>query len=107
MTILVVALGILVLNARALTQAKQVNPVEQAGLRDTVKIDIIEFNPWDAEGEPYIDGTTIANPKVLDQLLDALDTNLRVTLKLECIPEYELHFHLGDGTIQTFGYSCH
>jgi hypothetical protein len=106
-TILVLALGILGLSGRALTQAKQVNPVEQAGLRDTVNIDVMEFNPWGAESETYIDRMAITDPQTLDQLLDALDTNLRVTLKLACIPEYELHFHLGDGTVRTFGYSCH
>jgi hypothetical protein len=40
-TIWILALGVLILSACASTQAKRVNPVEQAGLRDTVKIDVI------------------------------------------------------------------
>lgn len=107
LTIWILALGVLFLNACASTQARQVNPVEQAGLRDAVKIDVMEFNIRDAESEPYIHRMTITDPQMLGRLLDALDTNLQVTLKLACIPEYELHFHLRDGTVQTFGYSCH
>jgi hypothetical protein len=106
-TIWILALGVLILSACASTQAKRVNPVEQAGLRDTVKIDVMEFNSWNAESWPYIHRMTITDSPMLGRLLDALDTNLQVTLKLACIPEYELHFHLRDGTVQTFGYSCH
>jgi heat shock protein HslJ len=106
-TILVLTLGVLILNACTSTLATRVNPVEQAGLRDTVKIDVVEFNTGNVENEPYIRRMTITDPQILDQILNTLDTNLRVTLKLACIPEYELHFHLRDGTVQTFGYSCH
>jgi hypothetical protein len=67
----------------------------------------MEFNAWDAEREPYIHRMAITDPQILDQLLDTLDTNLQVTLKVACIPKYELHFHLRDGAVQTFGYSCH
>ena len=67
----------------------------------------MEFNIRDAESEPYIHRMTITDPSMLGRLLDSMDTNLQVTLKLACIPEYELHFHLRDGTVQTFGYSCH
>ena len=62
-----------------------------------------QFVSW-RQDHPWM---TITDPQMLDELLDALDTNLQVTLKLACIPEYELHFHLRDGTVQTFGYSCH
>lgn len=106
-TILILALGVLILNACASTLAKRVNPVEQVGLRDTFKIDVMELNTENVESEPYIHRMTITDPQILDQLLNTLDTNLRVTLKLACIPEYELHFHIRDGSMQTFGYSCH
>ena len=105
---LFLVLGTLIISACALTQGEQINPVEQASLRDTVKIEVMEFDPDRAEGtSPYVQLLTITDTQILDQLLAALDANLQLALKVECIPEYELHFHLQDDTVQEFGYSCH
>jgi hypothetical protein len=105
---LILVLGTLIMSACALTQGERINPVEQASLRDTVKIEVMAFDPDRAEGtSPYVQLLTITNTQILDQLVDALDANLQVALKVQCIPEYELHFHLHDGTVQEFGYSCY
>jgi hypothetical protein len=105
---LLLVLGALITSACTVTQEGQINPVEQANLRDTVKIEVMAFDPDVAETtSPYVQLLTITDTQVLDQLLDALDTDLQVALKVACIPEYELHFHLQDGTVQEFGYSCH
>jgi hypothetical protein len=101
-------LGTLIMSACAVIQGERINPVEQAGLRDTVKIELMVFDPEGAETtSPYVQLLTITDAQILAQLLDALDTDLQVALKVECIPEYELHFHLQDGTVHPFGYSCH
>jgi hypothetical protein len=105
---LFLVLGILIMSACAVTQGDRINPVEQANLRDTVKIEVMAFDPDRAEGtSPYVQLLTITDTETLAQLLDALDTDLQVALKVECIPEYELHFHLQDGTVHPFGYSCY
>jgi len=108
---LVLVLGILSTNACAPTQGKRINPVERAGLRETVKIEVMQmqWDTWRVEGEsPYAHRLTITDTQVLDQLLDAMDTSFQslAPIKIECIPEYELHFYLQDGTVQEFGYSC-
>ena len=105
---LFLVLGTLIVGACAVTPGQRINPVEQASLRDAVKIEVMAFDPDRGEGiSPYVQLLTISDTQILDQLLDALDANLQVTLKVQCIPEYELHFHLHDGTVQEFGYSCH
>jgi hypothetical protein len=105
---LILVLGTVIMSACAPIQGERINPVEQASLRGTVKIEVMEFDPDRAEGTfPYVQLLTITNTQILDQLLDALDANLQTTLKVECIPEYELHFYLRDGTVQEFGYSCY
>jgi hypothetical protein len=89
---LFLVLGTLIMSACAVTPGQRINPVEQASLRDTVKIEVMEFDPDRAEGtSPYVQLLTITDTQILDQLLDVLDTNIEVTLKVECIPEYELH----------------
>jgi hypothetical protein len=96
------------MSACTVTQGGRINPVEQADLRDTVKIEVMVFDPDTTETtSPYVQLLAITDTQVLDQFLDALDTDLRVALKVQCIPEYELHFHLQDGTVQEFGYSCY
>jgi hypothetical protein len=81
--------------------------VERAGLRDTVEIEVMELNTWEPGDEPYVHRLTVTDAEAVDALVSALDASLRVALKVECIPEYELRFHLADGTVQGFGYSCH
>jgi hypothetical protein len=87
---------------------ERINPVEKAGLGGTVRIEVMAFDPDRANGtSPYVQLLTMTDAEVLDELLSALDTDLRVALKVQCIPEYELRFHLEDGAVETFGYSCH
>ena len=82
-------LGTLIMSTCALTQGERINPVEQASLRDTVKIEVMAFDPDRAEGaSPYVQLLTITDTQILAQLLDALDTNLQVTLKVQCIPAF-------------------
>jgi hypothetical protein len=105
---LFLVVGTLVLSACTVTQGERINPVEQANLRDTVRIEVMVFDPDRAETtSPYVQLLAITDAQILAQLLDALDTDLQVALKVECIPEYELHFHLQDGTVEEFGYSCY
>jgi hypothetical protein len=104
--VLVSVLGLLITTGCAWISGKRVNPVAQAGLRDTVEIEVVELNTWDPGDEPYVHRLSITDASVIEGLLNALDTALRVTLKVQCIPEYELRFHLRDGALETFGYSC-
>jgi len=85
-----------------------INLVEQAGLSNSVMIEVMEFDLDRSgnENNPYVLRLTITDTQTLDLFVDALDTDLQVALKVECIPEYELFFHLQDGTVQEFGYSC-
>jgi hypothetical protein len=101
-------LALLLLPAAGCTSPIQsgVNPVEQAGLRDTVKIEVLEFARWAPGNQPYVERLALTDAQVLEQLVEALDTGLRKGLKVQCIPEYTLRFHLQDGTVQEFGYSC-
>jgi hypothetical protein len=43
---LILVLGALTMSACALTQGERINPVERAGLRDTVEIELMELNTW-------------------------------------------------------------
>jgi hypothetical protein len=103
---IILALGAGTAVACALPQGRQINPVVGAGLRDTVKIEVWELNLSEPGGEPYVHRLSIADTQLLDKLVDALDTGLRTTLKVECMPDYELRFLLRDGRVQTFGYGC-
>ena len=91
-----------------MVEVAPINLVEQAGLNNSVMIEVMGFDLDRSanESDPYVRRLTVTDPQVLDQLLEALDANLQVALKVECIPEYELFFHLQDGTVQEFGYSC-
>jgi hypothetical protein len=102
----IIATAIL-MNGCAVVGLRGANPVEEAGLRDTVRIEVLEFNTWDPEAEPYVHRLDIADPGPISELVDALDVGLKVVLKVGCVPEYQLRFHLKDGEAQTFGYSCH
>jgi hypothetical protein len=107
-TTVIIILGIALFSACTPLQITSVNPVEQANLRDTVRIEVLEFDTDGSDGVfPYAQILDITERKLINQLLDSMDTHFKATLKVACIPEYELHFHLQDGTIHGFGYSCH
>jgi hypothetical protein len=86
----------------------RVNVVEQAELDETIKIELLELDlasDSPTQGE-YVVRLAIEDPQLLDQIVAALDTDLQVAPKVACIPETTLRFHLADGGVQEFGYSC-
>ena len=103
MIVILLVLGMLTPNVCA---AQRLNPPERGGLRETVRLEVMELDTWGAENQPYAHRLTITDTGVLDGLIDALDANVRVTLKVQCIPEYELRLLLADGTTQVFGYGA-
>jgi hypothetical protein len=82
----------------------QVNVAEQAGLADTVRVEISEFSD---QGEPgYQDAATVEDPETIAQFVEILDTELELKPRVVCVDRYQLRFHLGDGTVHEFGYFC-
>jgi hypothetical protein len=103
---LTLALTILLAGGCASATKDGLNPVEQAGLKDTIVIEVLELARWAPGNQPYVERLTLTEAQVLESMVEALDTDLAKGLKVECIPEYTLRFHLEDGTVQEFGYSC-
>ena len=103
---LALALMLLLAGGCARAIAGRVNPVEQAGLEATTQIEVLEFALWAPGNQPYVERLTLTDDQVVEQLVEALDTGLVKGLKVQCIPEYMLRFHMQDGTVQEFGYSC-
>ena len=63
-------LGTLIMSACAATQGGRINPVEQANLRDTVKIEVMAFDPDAAETtSPYVQLLAIPDAQVIDQVV--------------------------------------
>ena len=99
--------GALILSACGSFGEEKINPVEEAGLRGVDKIEIMEFDPDSTGSTLYAQRLTVTDPGVLDQYINALDADLTAEPEIvACIPEYELVFHLQDGTVEVFGYSC-
>ena len=86
----------------------RVNLAKEMGLSVITKVEVVEFDlaSDSATRGQYIDRLTITEPQVLNEIVTALDTDLRVAPKVACIPEYQLLFHLADGTVQELEYSC-
>jgi hypothetical protein len=107
-TAITLALTLMLLLAVGCASARKnrVNPVELSGLEKTVKIEVLEFARWATGSQPYVERLTLIDDQVLESMVEVLDTDLEKGLKVECIPEYRLRFHLEDGTVQEFGYSC-
>jgi hypothetical protein len=82
-----------------------VNIVRLAGLTGTSQIDVFQFDS-EAGSAPYVLKLSVTDDATIGRIIAALDTELRTTLKVECIPEYELIFHLPDTSQETFGYTC-
>jgi hypothetical protein len=86
----------------------RVNVVREAGLDQTARIELLELDlasDSPTQGE-YVERLVIQDPQLLDPIVAALDTDLQVTSIVACIPEYTLRFHLADGRLQEFSYSC-
>ncbi|HAL62666.1 MAG TPA: hypothetical protein DCP08_09720 [Chloroflexi bacterium] len=86
------------------TGGNLINVVKEAGLSDTVEIEIAEL-AGDAE-LGYLHRVTITDSQILDQIIAALNQDLQLGPRARCPARYELRFHLGDGTVQEFSYSC-
>jgi putative hemolysin len=86
------------------TAAMAVNPVQQAGLDNTVEIEILELN-MDASTS-YISRLTISDPDVVAQIVAVLDADLPLGPRLRCPDWYRLRFYLADGSMQEFGIGC-
>ena len=48
----------------------------------------------------------ITDPKVIDQIVAALDRELPLGPLARCSTAHMLRFHLDDGTVQSIGYGC-
>lgn len=103
---LALAIVALLASGCALAKKGRVNPVEQARLELTKKIEVLGFDSSVTGAQPYTLRLTIADTQAIERLVLALDADLERGLKVQCIPEYVLRFHLEDGTLQEFGYSC-
>ena len=77
----------------------KINVTRQAGLGQTVQIDIVKLD----EAAPAV---SITDPQVIIQIVAALDTDLAMTPKTFCAPLYTLRFLLADRSVQEFGYNC-
>jgi putative hemolysin len=86
-------------------QGDAANLVAQAGLEETTEIQV--FEPAEDLPGMFVYRMTIANPALIDRLVDALDADLSLADTHEEHPaHYRLAFHLTDGSVQTFDYSC-
>lgn len=82
-----------------------VNIVQEANLGNTVILEIFELN-FETSDEPYSLLLTIDDREDLEQIISAFDVNIRPGLGLLCAPIYQLYFHLADGGVEKFDYSC-
>lgn len=81
-----------------------INPVQQAGLEDTVEIEVLELNMDASTG--YISQVTISDPDTIAQIIAALDVDLLLGPRARCPAWYRLLFRLTDGSVQEFGIGC-
>jgi hypothetical protein len=80
-----------------------VNVVQEAGLYQTVALEILELN-IEQPNRSYSHLITIKDEHALDQIASALDAILWVSGQEDCIPTYKLLFRLADGSVQEFKY---
>jgi putative hemolysin len=80
-----------------------INPAQQAGLENTVEIEILELNMDASTG--YISRLTISDPDTIAQIVATLDADLRLGSRLRCPEWYRLRF-LADGSVEEFGIGC-
>jgi putative hemolysin len=80
-----------------------VNIVQEAGLAQTVALDILKLNTEPSD-EPYSHLMTISDEQELDQIIAALDVPIWTLWQEDCTTRYKLHFRLADGSVQEFDY---
>jgi len=81
--------------------ARSVNVVRAAGLSNTVEIEITEV----AESG-YLHQVTITDSQIIDRIVAALNQDLELGPGSLCMARYKLRFHLTEGAVQEFEYSC-
>jgi len=79
----VAAMALAAILATAACEQNEVNIAEQTGLADTTLIAI-------ADGSSHKLRLMITDHQVISGIVDALDTDLSVTPKLFCGPDYEI-----------------
>ena len=80
-----------------------VNVVQEAGLAQTVALDILKLNTPPSD-EPYSHLMSISDEQMLDRIIAALDVPIWTFWQEDCTTPYKLHFHLADGRVQEFEY---
>jgi len=80
-----------------------VNVVQEAGLYQTVALEILELN-IEGPDRSYSSLIKIKDENTLDQIATALDAIIWVSEQEDCIPTYKLLFHLADDSVQEFNY---
>jgi putative hemolysin len=80
-----------------------INVVQEAGLAQTVALEILKLNSQPSD-EPYSHLMTISDEGMLDQIIAALDVPIWTFWQEDCTTPYKLHFHLADGSVQEFEY---
>jgi putative hemolysin len=86
------------------TEEIWVNPAQQAGLEDTIEIEILELNMNASTG--YVSRLTISDPDVIARVVAALDVDLRLHARARCPSWYRLHFRLVDGSVEALDLAC-
>lgn len=83
------------------------NLVELTGLDATIEIHAFQFDlENESADEPYIPIFSLSDPQLVGEFISALDVEIHESYKLACIPEYQLFFHLEDGSIEQIEFSC-
>jgi len=80
-----------------------VNVVQEAGLAQTVALDILKLNTPPSD-ELYSHLGTISDEGVIDQIIAALDVPIWTFWQEDCTTPYKLLFYLADGRVQEFEY---
>ena len=80
-----------------------INVVQEAGLAQTVALDILKLNTKPSD-EPYSHLMTISDEQMLDQIIAALNVPIWTFYQEDCTTPYKVHFHLADGSVQEFDY---
>ena len=81
-----------------------INVAALARLGETEQIEIEQLASDPNQG--YQLAATIADPAIIDEFVDVLDTNLELGPRVTCLDQYRLRFTRTDGTVHEFGYFC-
>lgn len=89
------------------TGGGRLNVVEALGLKESVRLEIMEFDQDDVDPlNDYIPVSNITNLEKVEEIIFLLDSDLKEAPALLCIPEYRLRFWLEDGSQVDLSFSC-